>query len=144
MRGLLIGLAAPLAALIVTAAPAQAQFAGGFSSGSHASGGSGHRRSHDFVGGGRGFVGNVVCDDRRGRHRGDGDGRRHRRSRDCVVFADGGLGYLDPGDYDANRSFDADKWNDWWHERPHRAFPRWVSNNERCERMWWSGGGWRC
>lgn len=56
----------------------------------------------------------------------------------------GGYGYYD-GDYDANRSFSPDKWNDWWHERPERAFPRWVrQNREQCERMWYSGAGWRC
>ena len=55
-----------------------------------------------------------------------------------------GYGYYD-GDYDANRSFSADKWNDWWHERPERAYPRWVrQNREQCERMWYSGAGWRC
>ena len=55
-------------------------------------------------------------------------------------------GYNDYGDYDANRSFSPDKWNDWWHERPERAFPRWVWRNQNCteDRMWWSGAGWRC
>jgi hypothetical protein len=53
-------------------------------------------------------------------------------------------GYYDDGDFDGNRSFDPDKWNDWWHERPERAFPRWMSHNEDCQRIWWSGGGWRC
>lgn len=49
-------------------------------------------------------------------------------------------------DFDANRSFDPDKWNDWWHERPERSFPRWVWRNHNCteDRMWWSGAGWRC
>jgi hypothetical protein len=48
-------------------------------------------------------------------------------------------GYEDPGDYDANRSFDPDKWNDWWHERPERAFPRWMARNRDCARQWYSG-----
>jgi hypothetical protein len=48
-------------------------------------------------------------------------------------------GYNDYGDYDANRSFDPDKWNDWWHERPERAFPRWMSRNQDCSRRWYSG-----
>ena len=48
-------------------------------------------------------------------------------------------GYNDFGDYDANRSFDPDKWNDWWHERPERAFPRWMSRNQDCARQWYSG-----
>ena len=72
---------------------------------------------------------------RRGRH---GDGRDY-----AFGYAPG---YYDPGDYDANRSFDPDKWNDWWHERPERSFPRWVWRNRDCteDRMWWSGAGWRC
>ena len=55
-------------------------------------------------------------------------------------------GYYDAGDYDANRSFDPDRWNDWWHDRPERSFPRWVWRNRNCseDRMWWSGAGWRC
>lgn len=55
-------------------------------------------------------------------------------------------GYYDEGDYDANRSFDPDKWNDWWHDRPDRSFPRWVWRNHNCseDRLWWSGAGWRC
>lgn len=48
-------------------------------------------------------------------------------------------GYYDSGDYDANRSFDPDKWNDWWHERPERAFPRWMARNRDCARQWYSG-----
>ena len=48
-------------------------------------------------------------------------------------------GYNDYGDYDANRSFDPDKWNDWWHDRPERAFPRWMSRNQDCARRWYSG-----
>ena len=58
---------------------------------------------------------------------------------------DGAWGYYE-GDYDANRAFDPDKWNDWWHDRPDRSFPRWVQNNQNCtpDRMWWSGSGWHC
>jgi hypothetical protein len=80
---------------------------------------------------------------------GNGINRGHRRHiRVGDVLATNGLGYAggyyDGGDYDANRSFDPDKWNDWWHDRPDRAFPRWVQHNEDCERVWYSGGGWRC
>ena len=53
-------------------------------------------------------------------------------------------GYYDYSDFDGNRSFDPDKWNDWWHDRPDRAFPRWMQNNQNCERIWYSGAGWRC
>ena len=51
-----------------------------------------------------------------------------------------GGGYAYPGDGHLGFTFD----NDWWHDRPDRAFPRWVSNNQSCQRIWWSGGGWRC
>src|SRR6185503_1492277 len=64
------------------------------------------------------------------------DMRRSRRS--SLVFFD------NYGDYDANRSFDPDKWNDWWHDRPDRSYPRWMSMNQNCERIWYSGAGWRC
>lgn len=43
-----------------------------------------------------------------------------------------------------NRSWAPDSYNDWWHDRPDRAYPRWLQNNRDCERVWWSGGGWRC
>lgn len=75
------------------------------------------------------------------------DGDRHDRRGNGRNYAFGyAPGYYDPGDYDANRSFDPDKWNDWWHERPERSFPRWVWRNRDCseDRMWWSGAGWRC
>ena len=63
-----------------------------------------------------------------------------------ATLAYGYGGYNDYGDFDGNRSFDPDKWNDWWHDRPDRAFPRWVWNNQNCapDRMWSSGSGWRC
>ena len=45
-----------------------------------------------------------------------------------------------------NRSWEADSYNDWWHERPDRAFPRWVMQNRRgCDRgQWYSGDTLRC
>ena len=48
-----------------------------------------------------------------------------------------------------NRSWEPDSYNDWWHDRPDRAFPRWVQEQRArgtCEpnRMWWSGSGWHC
>jgi len=67
--------------------------------------------------------------DRPRHHRGDGFG--------------GVWGYYEA---DVNRSWEADSFNDWWHDRPDRAFPRWVKTNGGCapDRMWWSGSGWRC
>ena len=75
------------------------------------------------------------------------DGSRHHRH---GHGSDDGFGYVPgyyyPVDFDANHSFDPDEWNDWWHERPERSFPRWVWRNRDCseDRMWWSGAGWRC
>ena len=43
-----------------------------------------------------------------------------------------------------NRSFEPSSYNDWWHDRPDRSFPRWMQNNQACERQYWTGAGWRC
>jgi hypothetical protein len=78
-----------------------------------------------------------------GGHRdGDRDHRGHHRPRDGGVVPWG----WDDGDwaYYNNRTWQSDSFNDWWHDRPDRAFPRWMQHNENCERLWWSGGGWRC
>lgn len=75
-------------------------------------------------------------------HHGDRNrnGRDHRRG-------DGNLGgfYSDLRDgYDINQGWASDSYNDWWHDRPDRAFPRWLSANQDCQRQYWTGGGWRC
>ena len=74
-------------------------------------------------------------------HRGDGDWDSERDRRDRHAQSDVYYPYRnDRGDTLWRReSFD-----DWWHERPHRAYPAWVARNVDCERLWWSGGGWRC
>ena len=129
MRSLLLGLAAPIAALALPA-PATAE-----------------HRDDDAPRvvhpGARGFACGVAPR----QHRRDGDGHRRHRGGfvDCLVVP----GYFGPSaDWDGNRSFDADRWNDWWHERPWRAYPRWVQEQRgrSCteDRMWWSGTGWRC
>jgi hypothetical protein len=101
----------------------------------------------------RSFTGVPAGDHRRGgfdrHHRRGGFDRDHRRHiRVGDDFGSGswgyGGGYYDYGDYDANRSFDPDKWNDWWHERPERAFPRWMSRNQDCARPWYSGNVLTC
>jgi hypothetical protein len=70
-------------------------------------------------------------------------GRHHRHIHvgDDAFYGGSGYagGYYDYGDYDANRSFDPDRWNDWWHDRPDRAYPRWMSRNQGCARPWYSG-----
>lgn len=135
MNRVLLVAAASFAALAIPASPAGARDGVGITV---------PNAKTDNFGGSPSFRGDFRCDGR-DRHRDRDDGRRHRRDRDCVVVG-GNLGYLDYGDYDGNRSFDPDRWNDWWHERPWRAYPRWVQTNENCEpdRMWWSGSGWHC
>jgi len=76
-----------------------------------------------------------------GHHRDPGRNVRvHHGFGDGFAYA----GYNDYGDYDANRSFDPDKWNDWWHDRPDRAYPRWMSRNQDCARHWYSADTLTC
>lgn len=87
-----------------------------------------------------GAFGSVVgCDGRDRRHR---NGRRNIALSECAAFP-AGLGYFDQ---DINRSWDPDSFNDWWNDRPDRAYPRWIYHNQNCtpDRMWWSGSGWHC
>lgn len=138
MKPVLLVPAAALAALTVTAAPA----------------GAGHWSDPNFIAPANvtvhrssaplaGPVGPALVGRVRGHH--DRHDRRRHRDRD---FDDGFL--VGPwayySDYDSNRSFDPDRWNDWWHERPWRSYPRWVRQNRNCtpDRMWWSGSGWHC
>jgi hypothetical protein len=120
MRALLLGLAAPIAAIALSASPAAAMdpptaiFAAG----------SAH--------------GVTVHDGLPPQFRGDGrhDGNWRRRNGDSVFYYH--------RDYEGDTVWRANSFNDWWHDQPNRAFPRWMQNNQNCERMWWSGGGWRC
>ena len=74
------------------------------------------------------------------------DSRRHRDPRfacDGFAYADGQWALYN------NRSWDSESYNDWWNDRPDRAYPRWVQEQRAsgtCEpdRMWWSGSGWHC
>ena len=68
---------------------------------------------------------------------GSSPGRRFRRVVDNTVVV---YDRADNGD----SAFRRDGFNDWWHSDPARAFPRWMSNNQGCQRQWWSGGGWTC
>lgn len=73
----------------------------------------------------------------------------NRSRRDARVICDG-FAYAD-GQWALynNRSWEAGSYNDWWNDRPDRAYPRWVQEQRArgtCEpdRMWWSGSGWHC
>lgn len=78
--------------------------------------------------------------DRFGHHR----FRHDRGSADSVFVTYGG----EWAEYN-NRGWDPDSYNDWWHDRPDRAYPRWVQESRQSgtctpDRMWWSGAGWHC
>jgi hypothetical protein len=117
MRALLLCAAASLTAVVIPVSPAAALNPN-----------TGRTASASTVTIHRGLEGRVRDDDR----------SRHRRS-DVDIVTYGGEWAL----YN-NRSWESDSYNDWWHDRPDRAYPRWMSNNKDCARMWWSGGGWRC
>jgi len=85
-------------------------------------------RGTSFTGGGSSFHGGF------GRH----DGRRHNGNNDGVVF------YDNYRDYQGDTAWKSDSFNDWWHDRPDRAYPAWVRNNQNCERKWWGGDALRC
>jgi hypothetical protein len=126
MRALLLAAAVSLTAIILPASPAQAlDPAGNAFVSNNASGVTIHRGS-GFNDRRRGF--SVV---------GDRDRRRIHSEVDMVTY--GGEWAL----YN-NRTWESDSYNDWWHDQPWRSYPKWVSTNQNCERMWWSGGGWRC
>ena len=75
---------------------------------------------------------------RDGRHDGRRDGRRDRGNGDGVFFYDN---YYE---YQGDSAWKSDSFNDWWHDRPDRAYPHWMVANQNCDRMWWGGGTWRC
>jgi hypothetical protein len=128
MQSMLLGFAAAISVAALTATPAQAQ--------------SSTSQSHGV---------NI----HRGFDHGDGDFRRHRHRDDHIRFGnrrdprpdalvvDYGMGYGGEWALYNNRTFEPDSYNDWWHERPWRAYPRWMGSNS-CDRQWWGGGSWRC
>jgi len=125
------------AAAAIAAMPAGAQAAFTPENGAVLAGGAQVRVHRD--GGNRQWRG----DGRRDRDRGDW-GRRDGDRRD------GRYGDVYPGYYDYgawalynNRGWESDSFNDWWHDRPDRAAPRWTRDRRTC-REYWSGGGWTC
>jgi len=84
----------------------------------------------------------FACSDRDFRHV-RRDGRFRCPLSDGFAYADGEWALYN------NRAFAPDSYNDWWNDRPDRAFPRWVQEQHArgtCDpdRMWWSGSGWHC
>ena len=43
-----------------------------------------------------------------------------------------------------NRGWAPDSYNDWWHDRPDRAYPAWMRRNQDCQRQWFSGDVLKC
>ena len=84
--------------------------------------------SFGFVSGGSSFHGGS------GHH----GGRGHRGSDNGVFIYD----YY--RDYQGDTAWREGSFNDWWHDRPDRAYPAWVRNNQKCERKWWAGSELRC
>ena len=119
MRALLLAIAT---LALAAPAPADAQTTSGM--GFSARSGSGHHGDFDRRDGRR--------DDRR-RH----DRRRDRDGND-VIFYD----YY--RDYQGDSLWRSDSFNDWWHDRPDRAYPRWMVNNQNCERKWYAADTLRC
>lgn len=126
MRTLWLASAAALATLL-SAAPAQAQSWSG-------SGVSVHRGTQMDSS----RLGRDWDRDRR-HHRPD---RRNRGDRVSETVVLGPWGW--DSDRPSDRAWEPNSYNDWWHDRPDRSFPRWVQQNAGCERRWWSGGAWRC
>ncbi|HEU5286059.1 MAG TPA: hypothetical protein VFU20_06055 [Sphingomicrobium sp.] len=125
MRIMVLGFAAPLAAVALPAAPAVAldpaspQFTVGAAAGVTVHRGQPGRFDRGF------------------RRDGDRDDRRRHRGGDDFVF-------IYDRDWQGDTAWRANSYNDWWHERPWRAYPRWVRSNQDCERVWQGGGTWRC
>jgi hypothetical protein len=139
MKSVLLAAAAAMA-FAVPAAPAAAQFWHGI--GQAPPSGPLARQPAQIAGSHRGnWSGGGGNSDGRGGNR---DGRMRGGGRDgsnTAVVQDwyGGEWAL----YN-NRTFDSDSYNDWWHDRPDRAYPRWLSHNQGCERMWFSGDVLHC
>lgn len=130
MRVMALGLAAALAAMTITA-PGSAKSGNGSGNSHH--GGGNHHGGHGQIEGFPTFPNLALPDNLRQ------TGRRHDHG-----FVGGGYGYGYGYGYVDDRTFRSDSYNDWWHDRPDRAYPRWVQaqrNAESCEpdRMWWHG-----
>jgi len=133
MHRVLLGTVAAIAALTIVS-PASAQGAAatlGFSSISV-------HRPLPGLGMARG-AGNRHGDFRHG-----GGQSRHIHVGDGIVGAGWGYGGYGYDDYDVNASWRPESFNDWWHDRPDRAYPRWMTRNRDCARLWYSGDTLTC
>ena len=139
MRPQLLGVAAAAAALAFPAAPALAEgLSAPFAAFGSAPAFSGTTQGGIPV---RIHRGTGVWHDN-----GDGNHRRHhRRDRgDTIVLGDGWGWNSGQWALYNNRTFESDSYNDWWHDQPSRAYPRWMSQNLGCDKPWYSGDVLRC
>ena len=70
------------------------------------------------------------------------DDRRFDRRR-----SDGSLGvWVNGGEWARynNQAWQSSGFNDWWHDRPDRAYPAWMRNNQDCAKQWYAGSTLRC
>lgn len=60
-------------------------------------------------------------------------------------FGSGGI-WVNGGEWARhnNPAFQSSGYNDWWHDRPDRAYPAWMRNNQNCQRQWYAGNMLRC
>ena len=123
MRLLFALVVAAIAVPAAIPAPADARDRAGFTGSIHERSAVRIHRGGDF---GRG---DFSRDDR-------GDDRGDDRNRGDV--------FLPYREYQGDSLWRPESFNDWWHERPNRAYPAWMARNQQCERQYWSGGGWRC
>ena len=74
------------------------------------------------------FAGNFGVSIHSGTTFGGGHNRGFRRRNDGVFIYD--------RDYQGDSAWRSDSFNDWWHDNPQRAYPRWMVGNQNCERQW--------
>jgi hypothetical protein len=133
MKSMLLAAGAALAAMVLSASPGEARQIGG----------SGETSGRVFNQP-RFACQDLVRDGRSIRIDGLLDGRDRRRMRaicnsDTIMDVYGGEWAL----YN-NRTWEPDSYNDWWHDRPDRAYPAWMRHNQDCQRMWFAGDTLRC
>ena len=86
------------------------------------------------------FGGNHGVTIHHGGHFGDRDRDHRRRHHDN----DGAFLYDYDREYQGDTVWRSDSFNDWWHDRPDRAYPRWILSNQNCDKQWYQGDMLKC
>ena len=71
-------------------------------------------------------------------------GPTHRDDRRRHHDNDGAFFYDYYRDYQGDTVWRSDSFNDWWHDRPDRAYPRWMLSNQNCDKQWYQGDMLKC